>query len=554
MKLLGFLVNQKATVVLCSLLSYTTGTLAGALPIYHNSRGVSTSSSSVVLSLSCLVSPLLFWPIKEATATKKTGNSDGVAKEKSPSTKANASVKREEAATAGNAEDQEQDAKLPPIPEGMARFSDANSLLFPLVGMGMGDLHADDVAILLEGAPEQIDNVPLMIDTSHKSGTEADVARGILAREAKLGPLPFKMNRTYHIVTKVWYTHLGYERTKISVMESLRHLKPVLKPDANAPTQFKVRITMLLHWPKCRDEFEWMECQAEEAALPNDVKLYPSPLTKPKAYLDSWRALEDLFSQGRLDAIGISNFEVVDLKTLLRTAKIEPHIHQLSLWSMYHEPELMDAMHNATSMVYQAYNVMQVFGQAADAPGAYRFMWELGQVNGGFAPHTMGLAWMIQRHISVIPSTRNWDHLNENAVGHLLQIPTLNDADSQLVSDAIGCLMDQQDNDYFREFSHIRHEKEALDHYREKERRETVETRFVNRVNRPIQLFWFDPHTGERHPQTREVLPGHEAILRSHRDHIFHAYELGADMNQPPLKEFQVRGDPGQAETFNVEL
>jgi diketogulonate reductase-like aldo/keto reductase len=605
MKLLGYLVNQKATaVVLCSLLSYTTGTSAGALPIYrrHSQLGVSTTSSSslsVVLSFSCLlVSPLLFWPIKEATALssyaswfgfggsepvdqpkeeqeKKTGNSNGVAKEKekSPSTKAKASASSEEAATVGNnaeEKEQEQDAKLPPPPDGMARLSDANNLLFPLVGMGMGGLHADDVAILLEGAPEQIDNVPLMIDTSHKSGTEADVARGILAREAKLGPLltltlpsPSKttMNRrTYHIVTKVWYTHLGYERTKLSVMESLRHLKPVLnKPDANnAPTQFEVRITMLLHWPKCRDDFEWTECQAEEAALPNDVKVYPSPLAQPnKAYLDSWRALEDLFSQGRLDAIGISNFEVADLKTLLRTAKIQPHIHQMSIWSMYHEPELMDTMRNAsTSMVYQAYNVMQVFQrQGADAPGAYRFMWELGQVNGGFAPHTMGLASMIQRHISVIPSTRNWDHLNENAVGHLLQIPTLNDADTQLVYDAIGCLIDQQDNEYFRDFSHMRHEEEELDHYREKERRETVETRFVNRVNRPVQLFLFDPHTGERHPQTRDVPPGHEATLRSHRDQIFHAYELGADIrNDRPLKEFQVRGDPGQTETFHVEL
>jgi diketogulonate reductase-like aldo/keto reductase len=533
---------------------------AGALRIYHHSIGVTSSSSSasIVLSLSCLVSPLLFWPMKEATAVsiasafgsretaeqqkeeeKKTGNSDP------PMATA---ARSEGAATAGiDAETKKQDAELlPPPPEGMSRFPDANNLLFPLVGVGMGDLHADDVAILLEGAPEQIDNVPLMIDTSHKSGTEADVARGILAREAKLGQLPSKMNRTYHIVTKVWYTHLGYERTKLSVMASLRHLKPVLKPDAkNAPTQFKIRITMLLHWPKCRDDLEWMECQAEEAALPNDVKMYPSPLAKPKAYLDSWRALEDLFSQGRLDAIGISNFEVADLKTLLRTAKIQPHIHQINMWSMYHEPDLMSVMRNATSMVYQAYNIMQVFEQGADAPGAYRFMWELGQVNGEHSPHSMGLAWMIQNHISVIPSTRNWDHFNENSIGRLLQIPALNVVDAQLVSDAIGCLLDKQDNDYFREFSHIRHEKE---------RRETVETIFVNRVNHDIQLFWVDPNTNERHPQTREVPPGHEAILHSHRDHIFHAYEVGVDMSTPPLKEFQVRGGPGQTETFQVEL
>jgi diketogulonate reductase-like aldo/keto reductase len=551
MKLRGLLEHHKAAAVLGWLLSYTIGLSAGALPIYNHSIGVKSSFSSVVLSLSCMV----FWPTAFSISSAFAEQSKEEAEKKTGNTKATAAVGIDGAATGGNAAAQKQDVELPLPQKGMARFPGAKKMLFPLVGMGMGNLHANDVAFLLEGAPEQMDNLPLMIDTSHKSGTEADVAKGILAREVKLGPLPSNIQRAYHIVTKVWYTHLGYERTKLSVVESLRELKPVLKPDdVNTPTKFKVRITMLLHWPKCRDDFAWMECQAEEVALPNEVKQYPSPLAKPKAFLDSWRALEELFIQGRLDAIGISNFEVADLKSLLETAKIQPHIHQISLWSMYHDPELMDLMRNATSMVYQVYNVMQVFGQGSDALGAYRFMWELGKINGGYAPHTMGLAWMMQHHISVIPSTRDWDHLEENTVGHLLQIPTLNSADAQLVGDAIGCLMNQQDNAYFREFSHNIHEKEDLDQYREKERRETVETRFVNRASHPIQLFWVDPKTGERHPRAGEIPPGHEVMIRSHRDHVFHAYESGGDMNRPPLKEFQIRGGPGEKETFDVEL
>jgi diketogulonate reductase-like aldo/keto reductase len=596
MKLRGLLpVHQKSAAAVAlgwlQLFSYMIG------PSYAGSFSpigtVASSTLSVSLSFTA-ASCLLFWPMKEATAFSissafgsepvdpspkeeekknvKTGNSDttrdSAYAKNSPypashtKSKANTAVRSDTGAVSSTGaaaaaqEREQQEKQLPPPPDGMTRFRHANQLLFPLVGVGIGNLHANDVAILLEGAPEQVDNLPLMIDTSHKSGTEAAVARGILAREAMLGPLPSNMKRTYHIVTKVWYTHLGYERTKLSVAESLRSLKSVLQPDSNNPTEFKIRLTMLLHWPRCRDDFEWMECQAEEAALPHDVKQYPSPLTRPnKAYLDSWRALEEFFVQGRLDAIGVSNFEVSDMKPLLETAKIQPHLHQISSWSMYNEPDLMYLMRNATSMVYQVNNVMQVFGQGATAPGAYRFMWELGQVNGGYAPHIMGLAWMMQHHISVIPSTRNWDHLEENSVAHLLQVPTLNSVDARLVRDAIGCLIDQEDNDYFREFSHIRQEKEELDQYREKERRETVETRFVNRVNRPVQLWWVDPETGERHPQGGEVSPGHEAMVRSHRDHIFLVYEAGADtMNHRPLQEFQVRRGPGEMETFHVEL
>ena len=59
-----------------------------------------------------------------------------------------------------------------------------------------------------------------------------------------------------HVVTKVWYSHLGYERTKISVQESLDQL-------ASKNTR-QVYVHMLLHWARCNDEIEWMNCEEEE--------------------------------------------------------------------------------------------------------------------------------------------------------------------------------------------------------------------------------------------------------------------------------------------------
>ena len=66
--------------------------------------------------------------------------------------------------------------------------------------------------------------------------------------------------RGLHVVTKVWYTHLGYGRTKLAVEEMLAGLNGCCE------------VTMLIHWPRCRDDISWMHCEEEEAYLPQRVK------------------------------------------------------------------------------------------------------------------------------------------------------------------------------------------------------------------------------------------------------------------------------------------
>lgn len=69
---------------------------------------------------------------------------------------------------------------------------------------------------------------------------------------------------------------LGYERTLLSITDALRELDP-------SPGQLEV--TMLIHWPRCRGDIEWMNCEADEANLPDRVKAAgPSPLDDPEAW------------------------------------------------------------------------------------------------------------------------------------------------------------------------------------------------------------------------------------------------------------------------------
>lgn len=45
----------------------------------------------------------------------------------------------------------------------------------------------------------------------------------------------------------------------------------------------------------------------------------------------AWRALEDAYNAGKLKAIGISNFQIKDIESLLETAKIKPMVNQILL-------------------------------------------------------------------------------------------------------------------------------------------------------------------------------------------------------------------------------
>ena len=64
-----------------------------------------------------------------------------------------------------------------------------------------------------------------LLDTAHASRNEAAVRRGIVEGAAGMSSSSSSSSdMQVHVITKVWYTHLGYERTVLSVQESLQEL------------------------------------------------------------------------------------------------------------------------------------------------------------------------------------------------------------------------------------------------------------------------------------------------------------------------------------------
>ena len=102
----------------------------------------------------------------------------------------------------------------------------SNDYQLPLVGFGIGNLQHDRI----EGAVKEVVSQGVaLIDTAAASRNEHILRSALVDGGAEV-----------QVLTKVWYTHLGYERTLLSVQESADKLGK--QPDI-----------VILHWPRCND-------------------------------------------------------------------------------------------------------------------------------------------------------------------------------------------------------------------------------------------------------------------------------------------------------------
>lgn len=327
-----------------------------------------------------------------------------------------------------------------------------NGKYFPLVGLGVGNLQHHRIEdMIYEGLKGE--NRVRLFDTAHASQNEHLVARGIVR-----GVHDFKESKKLdgrvqvHVVTKIWYTHLGYERTKLSVRESLEALGEAIKDYS-----VDLKVHMLLHWPRCYDSIEWMNCEAEEDNLPLEVKkLGPPPhLDRENSWKQSWKALEDMYESGDYPAIasiGVSNFNDQDMKALLEVARIPPHLTQINIWSLLFDRSLYD-MCNEHGIHLQLYNIMNgVVGNAFTTRFAHHHILEIAnlasQRSGGTVTVSAAqviLKWLVQYEMSVIPRTSNVDRLHENSAMAIQAIPNLLEKELDIVGDATAAILGGKD-------------------------------------------------------------------------------------------------------------
>ncbi len=157
----------------------------------------------------------------------------------------------------------------------------ANGIQMPWFGLGV---------FKVEEGPELVNAIKFAIKQGYRS---IDTA-AIYENEEGVGQaIREGINETgisreeLFITSKVWNSDLGYESTIAAYDASLKKLG------------LDYLDLYLIHWP--------VEGKFKEA----------------------WRALETLYKEGRVKAIGVSNFQVHHLKELMKDAEINPMVNQV---------------------------------------------------------------------------------------------------------------------------------------------------------------------------------------------------------------------------------
>ncbi|MDW6003566.1 aldo/keto reductase [Vibrio mangrovi] len=128
-----------------------------------------------------------------------------------------------------------------------------------------------------------------------------------------------------------------------------------------------------------------------------------------KDYFSAWRAMEDAYTEGKLKAIGVSNFYAHVLANFCETVTIKPMVNQVELHPFFAQPEALETM--------KYYNV-QPQAWAPLAGGRYD-PFENEVLQGVAAAHGKSIAqvmlrWNLQRGVAVIPKSTHQERIEEN--------------------------------------------------------------------------------------------------------------------------------------------
>lgn len=126
-------------------------------------------------------------------------------------------------------------------------------------------------------------------------------------------------------------------------------------------------------------------------------------------YYGSWRALEELYQEGKIRAIGVCNFLPDRLLDLCYNVKIRPHINQIE-----HHPHYQRAEELALMRELQVQpEAWAPFAEGLKGMFSEQAFREIGEKHGK-TPAQVILRWNIQQGIIVIPKSVHRERMEEN--------------------------------------------------------------------------------------------------------------------------------------------
>ncbi|EPY14988.1 prostaglandin f synthase [Angomonas deanei] len=156
-----------------------------------------------------------------------------------------------------------------------------NGVKMPQVGLGMWKTESGDVAV--NSLQWAVEAGYRHIDTAAAYGNESSVGQGLKGVKVP--------REEIFVTTKLWNADHGYDKA-LEAFEKSRAALGVDYVDL-----------YLIHWPG-----------------PNK-----------QSYLDSWRALEKLYEEKKVRAIGLSNFNQHHIEDILAVCKVRPMVNQIEV-------------------------------------------------------------------------------------------------------------------------------------------------------------------------------------------------------------------------------
>jgi len=229
--------------------------------------------------------------------------------------------------------------------------------VIPQLGLGVYKIADDQAADVVQTA---IDAGYRHVDTATLYGNEVGVGEGM-----RRSGVP---REELFVTTKVWQDDHGFENT-LRAFEGSRQKLGLDFVDL-----------YLIHWPA----------------------------PKRGLYLETWRALEKLRSDGVVRSIGVSNFHTHHLDRLLAETEVVPVINQVELHPWLPQREVR-AYGDANGILTEAWSPL-ARGRVLGNP-----MLDTLAAKHSVSPAQVVIRWHLQQGIVVIPKSVTPDRIRQNA-------------------------------------------------------------------------------------------------------------------------------------------
>jgi len=231
-----------------------------------------------------------------------------------------------------------------------------NGVEMPYFGLGV---------YLSKDGQEVINAIKWAVDAGYRHIDTASIYKneegvGIGVKEASVA------REELFVVSKVWNSDQGYESTLKAFDDSLKRLG------------MDYLDLYLIHWPV------------------------------EGKYKETWRALEKLYAEGRVRAIGVSNFLQHHLEDLMAYAEVVPMVNQMEFHPYLVQQELLDFC-NKNTIQYEAWSPMmqgKIFGMDAFEALAKKYNKTIAQIV---------LRWDLQKGVVTIPKSTKKERIESNA-------------------------------------------------------------------------------------------------------------------------------------------